>query len=91
MNTANYQKHINIRREDYVISLLSSYLDLSFDVLHVATKNRYADGHDIRLINLGTIALFSNYMLPTSSGKHLEDISHAHIVSLIYKLITSAR
>ena len=25
-----------------------------------------------------------------SSGKHLEDISHAHIVSLMYKLITSA-
>ena len=26
----------------------------------------------------------------TSSGKHLEDISHAHIVSLMYKLIISA-
>ena len=26
-----------------------------------------------------------------SSGKHLQDISHAHIVSLLYKLITSAR
>ena len=26
-----------------------------------------------------------------SSGKHLEDIGHAHNVSLIYKLITSAK
>ena len=30
-------------------------------------------------------------MLTTSSGKHLEDVSHAHIVSLMYKLITSAK
>ena len=30
-------------------------------------------------------------MLTTSSGRHLEDISNAHIVSLMYKLITSAR
>ena len=71
--------------------MLNSYLDLNFDVLHAATNNRYADGNDIRLINLGLISLFSNYKLTTSSGKHLEDISHAHIVSLMYKLITSSR
>ena len=59
--------------------------------MHAATNNRYADGNDIRLINLGTIALFSNYKLATSSGKHLEDVSHAHIVSLMYKLITTAK
>ena len=29
--------------------------------------------------------------MTTSSGKHLEDISHAHIVSLMYKLITSSK
>ena len=29
--------------------------------------------------------------MTTSSGKHLEDISDAHIVSLIYKLLTSSR
>ena len=45
---------------------------------------------DIRLVNLGPIALFSIFKLTTSSGKHLEDISHAHIVSLMYKLISSA-
>ena len=28
--------------------------------------------------------------MTTSSGKHLEDISHAHIVSLMYKQLTSA-
>ena len=46
---------------------------------------------DIRFVNLGPIALFSNYRLTISSGKHLKDFSHAHIVSLRYKLITSAR
>ena len=71
--------------------MLISYLDLSFDVLHAATSNKYGDGNDIRLINLGPIALFSNYKLTTSSGKHLEDITHAHIVSSMYKLITSAK
>ena len=91
INTANSQIYINIPREDSVISPLKSYLDLNFDVLHAATNNRYADGNDIRLVNLGPIALFSNYKLTTSSGKHLEDVSHAHTVSLMYKLITTAK
>ena len=45
----------------------------------------------IRLVNLGAIAVFRNYKLTKSSGKHLEDTSHAHIVHLLYKLITSAK
>ena len=40
---------------------------------------------------MAPIALFSNFKLTTSSGKHLEDISHAHLVSLMYKLITSSK
>ena len=71
--------------------MLSIYLELNFDVLHATTNNRYVDGNDIRLVNLGPIALFSNYKLTTFSGKHLENIDHAHIVSLMYKLITSSR
>ena len=59
--------------------------------MHATTSNRYADGNDIRLVNLGPIALFSNYKLTTSSGKHLEEVSHAHIVSLMYKLIKTAK
>ena len=71
--------------------MLNSFLELNFDVLHAATNNRYVDNNDIRLNNLGPIALFSNYKLTTSSGKHLENIDHAHIVRLTYKLITSIR
>ena len=89
INTANSQIYINIPREDSVISLLNSYLEINFDVLRADNSNRYVDANDIRLVSLGPIALFSNYKLTTSSGKHLEEISHAHIVSLIYKLLTS--
>ena len=91
INTANSQIYINIPREDSLISLLKSYIDLNFDVLNATTSNRYVDGADIWLINLGAIALFSNFKLTTSSGKHLENIDHAHIVSLMYKLLTSSR
>ena len=71
--------------------MLYSYLELNFDVLHAVTNNRYVDGNMIRLVNLGSTALFSNYKLTTSSGKHLENIDHAHIVSLMYKLLTLSR
>ena len=91
INTSNSQVYINIPREDSVISLLNSYLELNFDVLQAATNNRYVDGNDIRLVNLGPIGLFSNYKLTSSPGKHLENIDHAHIVCLMYKLITSRK
>ena len=60
-------------------------------MLQAAAYNRYIDGDDIRLVNDGSIALFSIYKLQSSSGKHIEEINHAHIVCLTYKLITSAR
>ena len=91
INTANSQIYINIPREDSVISLLNSYLELNSDVLQAASSNRYVDAKDIRVVNLGPIALFSNFKLTTSSGKHLEEICHAHIVSLMYKLLTSSK
>ena len=40
---------------------------------------------------MGPIALFSNFKLTTFSAKHLEDISHTHLVSLMYNLITSCK
>ena len=66
-----------------VISLLNSYLDLKFEVIIKADGSRYGNGNEIRLVNLGPIALFSNFKLTISTGKHLEDISHAHLVSLM--------
>ena len=71
--------------------MLNGYFDLIFDVSHAAGNDRSSDNNDIRLVNLGPIALFSNDKLTSSSGEHLEDISHAHVVSLLYKLITIAK
>ena len=91
INTVNSQVYINVPREDSVISLLNSYLELNFDVLNATGDNRYVDADDIRLVNLGPIALFSTYKLTTASGKVSEEISHAHPVCLIYKLVTSSK
>ena len=81
--TPKSQIYIKIPREDSVISFLNIYLYLNSEVTKKADDSRYKNGKDIRLINLGPIALFSNFKLKTSSGKHLEDICHAHIVSLM--------
>ena len=82
-NTANSQIYINIPREDSVISLSKSCIEINFDVLHAATSNRYVNGSDIRLVNLGPIDLFSNWQVRAISGKHLEEINYAQIVSLM--------
>ena len=90
-NTPNSQINVNIPREDIVISLLFSYLDLNLEVLKKADSSRYGNGNDIRLINLGSLSLFSTFNLTTSSGNHLEDSNHAHIVSLMYNFLTSIK
>ena len=61
---------------------------MNFDVVHAAIGNRYADDNDIRIVNLGPIALRCSYKLTTSSGKQLEDYSHAHFAFLMNKLLT---
>ena len=60
INTANSQIYINTPREDSVISLLNSYIELNLDVLQTATNNSYVDANDNRLVNLGPVAIFSN-------------------------------
>ena len=74
---------MHIPREDSVISSLNSYLEINFDALHAATNNRYVDGKDIRLVNLGPIALFNKYKLAKSSGKQLENIDIAPLISSV--------
>ena len=63
INTPNSQIYNNIPRGDSVNKLLGSVIRLNFDILHTATNNRYKDGDEIRLVNDGPIALFSNYKL----------------------------
>ena len=85
------QTYINMPREDSVNRLLDSRLILNFDELHAATNNRYAIGDTIRLVNLDPVALFSTYSMTKSSRNHIEEFSHAHIICLLYILITIAR
>ena len=89
----NPNSQINLKkpREDSINGVLKSFLDLNIDVLNAATNNRHVDGNDIRLVNLGPIALFSGCKLTSSLGKHSKDINHAQIVCLMYKLITLSR
>ena len=89
-NTPFSQIAINIPRQDPVISLLKRYIYLNFEFFKKADNFRYGNGKEIKLINLGPIDLFSNFKVTASSGKHSEDISLAHILSLMYKLITSS-
>ena len=43
INTRHSQININIPTEDSVISLLTSYLDLKFDLIKKAVNSRYAN------------------------------------------------
>ena len=90
INTAKSQLYINILRENSVISLMNTFLDSTIEFIETADNSRYANGNDLRLLKLGPIAFFSKYKLTTCSGKHLEDISHAHIF-FKYELKTDAR
>ena len=60
--------YINNPRGDSVIILKGSLLRLNFDVLHAATNKGYMDADNVRLINLGPIALFDIYKTATCSG-----------------------
>ena len=92
INTANHQSYINISRRDAVNCFLYGSIDLNFDEFHADNPdNRYTDNDKIRLVNLAPIALFSNYKLVSSNGKHIEEINNAHIACLMYKLISSAK
>ena len=88
-NTPKSQIYINIPIENSVPSLWNIYLGLNFEVIKKAGISRYENGNDIRLNYVGPIALFNNFEFTTSSGKQLEDMSHAYIVPLMYKPITS--
>ena len=92
INTADSQSFINIPRGDAVNSLFISLLGFCFDVFHaVNPNNRYVGNDNKRLFSLGTITLFTNYKLTSSNGKHIEEISNAHIACLMSKLINISK
>ena len=89
-NTPYSQIYIKIPRKGSVISLLICYLIWIFEVIKKTEISRYANGNAIRSVSRGLVVFFIYFKRTTSIGKYLEDISHAHIISLLYKLITIA-
>ena len=69
-----------------------SDLELDFNATHRAGGHaRYADGEHIRLVNLGPTASINKYRLTSFSGKEIEEIDNAHVISLMHKLLSSSR
>ena len=90
INNANSNVSISLPREDAYICLQNSFISLEFEVLK-NNDSRYTNGDEISLVNFGPIALFSEAKLTTSSGKHLEKVDNLHLISLMYKLLTSTK
>ena len=77
-------------REDAYICLQHSFISVEFEVLK-NDDTRYADSDEISLVNFGSVALFSETKLTTSSGKHLEKVDKLHPICLMYKCLTSSQ
>ena len=90
INNTNSNTTISFPREDAYIRLQNSFISLEFEVLK-NNNTRFADGDEIGLVNFGPISLFSEAKLTTSSGKHLEKVDNLHLISLMYKLLTSTK
>ena len=90
INNTNSNTTISFPREDAYICLQNSFISLEFEVLK-NNNTRYGDGDEIGLVNFGPISLFSEAKLTTSSGKHLEKVDNLHLISLMYKLLTSTK
>ena len=88
INNTNSNTTISFPREDAYICLQNSFISLEFEVLN-NNNTRFADGDEIGLVNFGPISLYSEAKLTTSSGKHLEKVDNLHLISLMYKLLTS--
>ena len=89
VNNNNSNISISLPREDAYICLQNSYITVDFEVLKHADDTRYVNNDAIGLVNFGPVALFSEAKLTTSSGKHLEKVDNLHVISLMYKLLTS--
>ena len=88
INNANSNVSISLPREDAYICLQNSFISLEFEVLK-NNNTRYTNDNEISLVNFELISLFSEAKVTTSSGKHLEKVDNLHLISLMYKRLTS--
>ena len=90
VNNTNSNVSISLPREDAYICLQNSFISQEIEVLK-NNNTRYTNGDEMSLVNFGPISLFSEAKLTTSSGKHLEKVDNLHLISLMYKLLTSTK
>ena len=88
MNTVSTNINIILNREKNLLNIPDSYLEIEFVVLDDA-GGVFANNANIRLVNYGTMALFSSVKLETSGGRTIEYIDHCHPNLLMYMLLTS--
>ena len=92
MNGRNKQIFNDILREDSAKLLKYKYLETDFSVTHkVGAHGGFANGDHIGLVNLGSIAFFIKYRLTSSSGKEIKETDNAHIICLMYNILSSAK
>ena len=88
MTTLNTNINIILKREKNHLNIHDSYLEIEFVVLD-DTGGVFANDANIRLVNYGTMALFSSIKLETSGVRLIEYIYHFYPNLLMYKLLTS--
>ena len=72
----NNQSLFDKPRQDSTIPLKDSYLKLDFNVTHRAdAHDRYVNGDQTILVNLGRVTLSSKYRVTRSSGKEKKKLT----------------
>ena len=89
INTADSQTYISKPREGADSCLTNSYLYSKIYAVDATTNNRHAFGKERWLVSKDLIASSSTYKRSYCRKEHLEDTSHAHVLCLMYKLLTT--
>jgi hypothetical protein len=70
INSPNAIIRIDVPREDTIINLDDSYLELELQVVKNADDTVYADNDAVSLVNFGHVGIFTEMTLTTSDKKH---------------------
>ena len=88
IKTANTNINIILNREENLLNIHDSYLEIEFVVSNNA-GGVFANDANIRLVNYDMMAIFSSVKLVTSCGRKIKYIDPCHPNLLMYKLLTS--
>ena len=88
MNTLNTNINIILNRKQNHLNIHDSYLEIEFVVSDNA-GGVFGKNANIRLVNYGTMALFSSVKIENSGGRTIEYIDHFHPNLVMFKLLKS--